>query len=242
MSDQSLRDAERRWAETGSVDDEVRVLVERVRHGMLLRERLEFAAACGHEAAARALHALSPAPASVVSRWMRGVTHLFRSSTEFGGLLRFGQPVVVRAAVAAARLAPVPGAVAPAADVRGATSEALRATEAWLACPCAEHAEAALAAAQRVHGHIHDRYAQEGAIAADSLQWVASHALAAEAVQDVKQGELCVAAAVAARMIALGEDRRAATSAVWRGVAAALVGWALGDRHLDPPLRAAGGG
>ena len=44
MSDQKLRDLERRWKETGSPDDEAAYLLERVRAGELSRERLELAA------------------------------------------------------------------------------------------------------------------------------------------------------------------------------------------------------
>ncbi len=51
MSDERLREFERRWKETGSVEDEAAYLLERVRAGELTQERLEMAAYCGHEAA-----------------------------------------------------------------------------------------------------------------------------------------------------------------------------------------------
>jgi hypothetical protein len=51
MTDQKLRDLERRWKETGAPDDEAAYLLERVRVGDLTRERLELAAYCGHEGA-----------------------------------------------------------------------------------------------------------------------------------------------------------------------------------------------
>lgn len=54
MSDQKLRDLERRWHETGSPDDEAAYLVERVRVGDLTQDLLELAAYCGHEGANRA--------------------------------------------------------------------------------------------------------------------------------------------------------------------------------------------
>ena len=54
MSDQRLRELERRWRETGSVEDEAAYLRERVRVGDLTQERLELAAYCGHEGATRA--------------------------------------------------------------------------------------------------------------------------------------------------------------------------------------------
>ena len=51
MSDQKLRELERHWRETGSVEDEAAYLRERVRVGDLTQERLELAAYCGHEGA-----------------------------------------------------------------------------------------------------------------------------------------------------------------------------------------------
>ena len=51
MSDQKLRELERKWKETGSVEDEAAYLRERVRVGDLTQERLELAAYCGQEAA-----------------------------------------------------------------------------------------------------------------------------------------------------------------------------------------------
>ena len=44
MSDQRLRELERRWKESGSPDDEAAYLLERVRVGDLTRERLHLAA------------------------------------------------------------------------------------------------------------------------------------------------------------------------------------------------------
>ncbi len=47
MSDSKLRELERRWRETGSVEDEAAYLRERVRVGDLTEERLEVAAYWG---------------------------------------------------------------------------------------------------------------------------------------------------------------------------------------------------
>lgn len=55
MSDQKLRDLERRFRETGSLGDEAAYLQERVRAGILPRVRVELAAYCGHEPAKRAM-------------------------------------------------------------------------------------------------------------------------------------------------------------------------------------------
>lgn len=51
MSDERLRDSERRWRGTGSLADEARHLLERVRQGALAPRQLEVAALAGHPAA-----------------------------------------------------------------------------------------------------------------------------------------------------------------------------------------------
>lgn len=51
MSDQRLRELERRWRETGAVANEAAYLRERVRAGDLTPERLAVAACCGHAGA-----------------------------------------------------------------------------------------------------------------------------------------------------------------------------------------------
>lgn len=51
MSDELTRELERRWKETGAVEDEARLLAEKVRSGTLPQSRLDLAAACGHPAA-----------------------------------------------------------------------------------------------------------------------------------------------------------------------------------------------
>lgn len=74
MSDARLREAERRWRETGSVDDEARFLLERVRVGDLPRERLELAAYCGNRAAGAAT-GRSTGP-DELGAWLRGLRHI----------------------------------------------------------------------------------------------------------------------------------------------------------------------
>lgn len=81
MSDQSLRELERRWKETGAVEDEAAYLLERVRVGALAQERLELAAYCGAAAASHATPIKSPSQARDFMR----------------GLSRFGGESIVRA-------------------------------------------------------------------------------------------------------------------------------------------------
>lgn len=51
MSDERVRAAERRWRESGAIEDEAALLRERLRAGPLAASRLRWAAACGHAAA-----------------------------------------------------------------------------------------------------------------------------------------------------------------------------------------------
>lgn len=62
MTDRRLRELERRWQETGNVQDEAAYLVERVRAGDLRRERLELAARWGHAGARQAVESGDPWP------------------------------------------------------------------------------------------------------------------------------------------------------------------------------------
>lgn len=72
MSDARLRELERRWHESGALEDEVAFLNARVRAGDLLPMRVLQAAACGHEAALRASDAELPPPLSNAwTAWLR---------------------------------------------------------------------------------------------------------------------------------------------------------------------------
>ena len=50
MSDERLRELERRFKETGTIEDEATWLLERVRAGELVRDKLRVAADLGHQA------------------------------------------------------------------------------------------------------------------------------------------------------------------------------------------------
>lgn len=77
MTDSQLRELERRWRETGAVEDEARYLLERVRAGDLEQEKLELAAYCGHEGARAGLGGSREQPTDVaaflsaISKWNR---------------------------------------------------------------------------------------------------------------------------------------------------------------------------
>ncbi|MCO5170926.1 MAG: hypothetical protein M9894_31745 [Planctomycetes bacterium] len=91
MSDARLREAERRWRESGALADEAAWLRERARAGALTDEALRLAAYVGHAAAAAALASPPLAPA-YVQAWIYG-------------LQPWGVEACQRAAIAAARRA-----------------------------------------------------------------------------------------------------------------------------------------
>ena len=83
MSDADLRELERRFRETGSVEDEAAWLRARVQAGELEQGKLELAAYCGHEGA-RSLFAareddLPPTKARELRRWIRGLSRAGRT-------------------------------------------------------------------------------------------------------------------------------------------------------------------
>ncbi len=153
MSDERLRELERRWRETGDIEDEGRVLLERVRTGTLDASRLKMAADCGYPAACAAL---GQEPS--VRGW-RDVRKILRNA---------GRVPAIRAAAKAAKLAlaacpnalPSPlGEMADAAlqewqDVTAATCDAARVdlgidllSLAWARAPALDQAAAGAVAA-----------------------------------------------------------------------------------------------
>ncbi len=89
MSDARLRELERRWRESGKVEDHAAYLVEGVRAGTLREAMLELAAYCGNRAAELALGRTPPRASS--------------PETFFAGLVRFGDDAVLCAVLAAAK-------------------------------------------------------------------------------------------------------------------------------------------
>lgn len=120
MADASLRELERRFRETGLLEDEVRWLVARRRAGD--EARLEVAALCGYHPALAALER-RPAPPVNPPAWCDALS------------ARSVAACVVAACALARELLPHLDEVRP----RGAATAALEAAEAWLACPCRPH-------------------------------------------------------------------------------------------------------
>jgi hypothetical protein len=123
MTDERLRELERRWKESGSVEDEAAYLLERVRVGDLDQERLQLAAYCGHSAAAHATGVASDRAKRFVS-WASALQ------------LRFGFVWVVEGTFLALT-APLTEWEAELSDDRA--SRMAGAISEWLQCPCEQH-------------------------------------------------------------------------------------------------------
>lgn len=98
MSDTRLRDAERRWQQTGAVEDEAALLQEQLRAGDLSEARVQLAAWLGH-AAARQVTGLR-----VLTDELGDGPAVASAQTElWSGLLRAGPEAASRALIAHAR-------------------------------------------------------------------------------------------------------------------------------------------
>lgn len=125
MSDERLRELERRWKETGSAQDEAAYLLERVRMGDLAQKGLELAAYLGHPAAklsARDSFKLPDAKTGIYGYAVEGWCSRLRA---------WDKPVFVCLAVACAE-------VQPRSDLTR-VEDALSKAKAWLGCPCERH-------------------------------------------------------------------------------------------------------
>jgi len=138
MSDADLRELERRFRETGSVDDEAAWLRARIQAGELSEGRLRLAIYFGHAGSSDVLDQEIP----VIDRlwdWADGVP---RSDEADQRIKRapsaLSQEACVRAAIAAARLA-----VAAQGNPPPTPLVAVEAAEALLHRPCDEHLAAA---------------------------------------------------------------------------------------------------
>lgn len=137
MSDERLRELERRWGASRALEDEVPLLVERVRCGHVTVPRARLAADLGQPAARELLVRLcephqEPAPDSPD---VHALAELLRTACT-------DVQVGVRAGLALLRLAL--GLLAPRAPwLASLCQPAIDASEAWARCPCAEHARRA---------------------------------------------------------------------------------------------------
>ncbi len=220
MSDDYLQQLEARWRETGDAPDEARLLVERMRAGVLPRPRLELAAFLGHEAARLALPGSPGIDGEAPTRLA-------------GELWPWGKEACVAAAVAASHAVSTLdlGARRDARD--GRPRRAIEAAAAWVHCPCDAHVAAARQAA--------DAALQAAGIASPSAvasaerhpALAAHHAAAAAAAWP-----LPVASKHAHRAIKYAEEAARASGALGRAdltgvICQALILWALGPEHAS---------
>jgi hypothetical protein len=221
MSDAKLRDLERRWKETGTVEDEAAYLLERVRVGDLSRERLELAAYCGHEAARRAVGptAADAARHADTAEW-------------YAGIRRWGTEPLARGAVAAVAWACTAYKSLRPDDPR--CGLAIEAARRWCvrpdeaACTAALRAsQEAVEAARDLH-RVDDEPHQRAYLAAESAAHVARacFVIGPSHRQGECPKELVLAVAYAERRI--GHLARAQSSPeVRRAITQAVTDWAL---------------
>lgn len=209
MSDERLRQLERRWRETGAAGDEAAYLRERVRVGELPRERLELAAYCGHEAASGATGVCGPRD---LEQWV-------------AGLSRWDMQTAMRAALAAARFAYPVWSRGLSSGMRDGewVTEALRAAERCVLTPSSDNDRAAARAASDAFGAASESDL-EGEVEGAAAEACALAARAASA-------NSLEAASSAIHFAARAESPPAVLSAIWDE----LTPWALG--HEDPVAR-----
>ncbi|MGE0708021.1 MAG: hypothetical protein AB7N76_17575 [Planctomycetota bacterium] len=218
MADEQLRELERRWGASGSLEDQTALLRARARAGQL--PRLRLAAYLGHELARELL---SQPP--TILPW-----RLETTANLVAGLYAYGAEACVRACLALAPLAPrEPTAVWSRWDIppalRGAARDAARS---WARCPCEECPERA----REVNGQVTAALAK----AAEGRLWRGERAVCyrpeAFASRIAAAGEWSPRKGVettdAARFVTETRDEAARSA-----VLAALVPWALG---LSDPL------
>lgn len=173
-----LRELERRWKETGSVEDEARFLAERVRIGEVTRARAALAAYCGSEAARRMSDEVE-APSSL-DDWI-------------AGLSRWDEMPEVAAVAYSVALRPIVPDWSGTFPSERAGSELLvasiEAMEELARCPCEAHRRAAVRTCVSLwdtHGVDAARRAVamlEGANKADAVRREVSAALIARALR-----------------------------------------------------------
>lgn len=101
MSDEGIRELERRWRETQSPEDEAAWLRQRLRTGDLTEDRLRLAAYCQHPAAVLLVPQPSPGWVSQTGAWLK---ETILGHRVVPGLRPWGAEACVRGMIAAARL------------------------------------------------------------------------------------------------------------------------------------------
>lgn len=151
MSDERLRALERRWKESGSVEDEARYLLERVRVGEIDRLRLELLAELGCGGAQFAIYnRLLTSPPTFCNRANKEGGSGFLNP--YHPLHRWGQVVCVRAALIAARIALDISHSQLDAEYCQICERAFKGVERWIEQPCDDHARQVHIVGSSIHG------------------------------------------------------------------------------------------
>jgi len=152
MADDRLRLLERRWQESGSVEDEAALLGARVRAGELKRERLEFAALLGHPAAGVASPTIAACPGLTELLTRLSELH-WPAAANWGRALPPSWAVCVRALISIANS--LENDASRSRNTKGLAEQmgqdtdlppplwALEAAEEWVLCPCRKHSRRA---------------------------------------------------------------------------------------------------
>ncbi|MBL4846152.1 MAG: hypothetical protein JKY65_11545 [Planctomycetes bacterium] len=258
MGDADLRELERRWRETGSVEDEAAWLLERVRVGDLERGMLELAAYFGHRAARAVLQDDAPEMPDLGGVKDRSEVRDLQAQRDFAeamgldpssdawscvgagvdpdeirewcqAFVGLGAEACVRAAWAAAESSLHTWQEENPTDPR--PKRALLAAGGWILCPCSSHAEAAGQAAIQASRAANE--AEERNVQVDS----SGSALISGNGHEVARilaalGSTPSAPDQVANAAALAVEFHGDNLQVWETIRTAVEPWALG--YSDP--------
>jgi hypothetical protein len=209
VADERVRELERRFRQSGAIEDEVAWLEARVRAGALARRRLELAAYLGHPAARRLV---DPPPEHRLETERQAESELWGFQFH-----HWQRPWLARACVAAVRL------LLPLFDefrVSAHFRRCIEAVEAWIVCPCEGHAALVRAASAGLRAP--DLAGGEGALLIERTA----------ALVDLSPADWEDGVDVPGRVEALGEMYDLDVDAAIRDD---LIPWAL---DLEDPVRA----
>lgn len=209
MSDERLRELERRWAATRDPGDEARLLAERLRARRVKRSRLELAAYVGHGPAIEALGEAAPVGDHVPwHRWRDALDETAR-----GPLVRLTMAFILGHLRRKER------------PIRPEALEAIEAVRRWADCPCEEHTKVA----RSVAAELEQRRRQDPSSYVHAV--VVERAMAAMNTPISRSRGALDPLAIGLRW-ASGLGQRVELDDEERAGLAGLVAWALGPAHV----------
>ena len=241
MSDQRLRELERKWRESGTVEDEAAYLREQVRVGDITREGLEIGASFGDEIARFTL--ADQAPSLLPAGSLEELLEMIKSCSK---------QVVIRAALAAVRAAGCSSIEDWDADYVDFHHQLIEAACDWLRCPCDDHMDQAWTISHSdtklresprydwsndrdYREYCNQQYSRWRS--ADRVAYAAKRAVKACACREHRSHAIGITAQFASP-IAIDAIKQVALEmeeqVVWQAIRDALIPWALG--RGDPVL------